>query len=51
MPSYGLDDIHNVILLSHGGAGKTSLAEAMLFKACAISRLGKVDDGSSASDF
>lgn len=51
MPSYGLDDIHNVILLSHGGAGKTSLAEAMLFKAGAISRLGKVDDGSSASDF
>jgi elongation factor G len=51
MPKYGLDNIHNVVLLSHGGAGKTSLAEAMLFNAGAISRLGKVDDGSSTSDY
>ena len=51
MPKYGLDSIHNVIMLSHGGAGKTSLSEAMLFNAGAISRLGKVDDGSSTSDY
>jgi elongation factor G len=51
MPKYGLENIHNVVLLSHGGAGKTSLAEAMLFNAGAISRLGKVDDGSSTSDY
>ena len=51
MPKYGLDNIHNVVLLSHGGAGKTSLSEAMLFKAGAIKRLGKVDDGSSTSDY
>jgi elongation factor G len=50
MPKYGLDNIHNVVLLSHGGAGKTSLSEAILFNAGAISRLGKVDDGSSTSD-
>jgi elongation factor G len=51
MPKYGLDNIHNTVLLSHGGAGKTSLAEAMLFNAGAISRLGKVDDGSATSDY
>ncbi len=51
MPKYGLDNIHNVVLLSHGGAGKTSLSEAILFNAGAISRLGKVDDGSSTSDY
>ncbi|OGO43142.1 MAG: translation elongation factor G [Chloroflexi bacterium RBG_16_58_8] len=51
MQKYGLDTIHNVMLLSHGGAGKTSLAEAMLFSAGAISRLGRVDDGSSTSDY
>ncbi len=51
MQKYGLDKIHNTALLSHGGAGKTSLAEAMLFNAGAIGRLGKVDDGSSTSDY
>jgi len=51
MPKYGLDNIHNVVLLSHGGAGKTSLSEAILFNTGAISRLGKVDDGSSTSDY
>jgi len=51
MQKYGLDTIHNVVILSHGGAGKTSLSEAMLFKAGAVKRLGKVDDGSSTSDY
>ncbi len=51
MQKYGLDNIHNTVLLSHGGAGKTSLAEAMLFTAGAINRLGKVDDGTSTSDY
>jgi len=51
MQQYGLDRIHNIVLLSHGGAGKTSLAEAMLFNAGAVGRLGKVDDGSSTSDY
>ena len=51
MPKYGLENIHNVVLLSHGGAGKTSLSEAMLFNTGVISRLGRVDDGSSTSDY
>lgn len=51
MDKYSLENIRNIILLSHGGAGKTSLAEAILFSAGAISRMGKVDDGSSTSDY
>ena len=46
-----LDKIRNTVLLSHSGAGKTSLAEAMLFNAKAVTRLGKVEDGSTASDY
>ncbi|MGD9119005.1 MAG: elongation factor G [Dehalococcoidia bacterium] len=51
MQKYGLDSIHNVVILAHGGAGKTSLSEAMLFTTGAVNRLGKVDDGSSTSDY
>ncbi|MDR3255802.1 MAG: elongation factor G [Synergistaceae bacterium] len=45
------DDIRTIALVSHGGAGKTSLAEAMLFDSGAISRMGKVDDKNTVSDF
>ena len=45
------DKIRNVALISHGGAGKTSLAEAMLFDAGAISRLGTVEAGTTALDW
>jgi len=38
-------------LFSHGGAGKTSLAEAMLFTAKAVNRMGRVDEGSTATDY
>jgi elongation factor G len=51
MQTYGLDSIHNVVLLSHGGAGKTSLSEAMLFTAGVTNRLGRVDEGSTVSDY
>jgi len=51
MQQYGLENIRNIVLLSHCGAGKTSVSEAILFTAGAISRLGKVDDGSSTSDY
>ncbi len=44
------DRIRNVALISHGGAGKTSLAEAMLFDAGAIQRLGSVDQGTATLD-
>jgi len=51
MQQYGLENIRNVVLLSHSGAGKTSASEAMLFTAGAIKRLGKVEDGSTTSDY
>jgi elongation factor G len=44
------DKIRNVALISHGGAGTTSLAEAMLFDAGAIQRLGSVDQGTATLD-
>jgi elongation factor G len=43
--------VRNVAILGHGNCGKTTLAEAMLFSAGKINRLGKVDDGSSTMDF
>jgi elongation factor G len=51
MEQHTLDNIRNLVLLGHSGAGKTSLSEAMLFAAGAINRLGKVDDGTSTSDY
>lgn len=51
MNQYGLENIRNLVLLSHCGAGKTSLAEAMLYTSGAIKRLGKVADGTATSDF
>lgn len=44
-------DIRNIILLGHGGSGKTSLAEAMLHKTGATNRLGSVDDKTSICDY
>jgi len=46
-----VSNIRNFALVAQSGSGKTSLAEAMLFTAKAISRMGKVDDGSSVLDF
>ncbi len=43
--------VRNVAILGHGSCGKTSLAEALLFTAGKVSRLGKVDDGSSVMDY
>jgi len=51
MEQYGLESIRNLVLLSHNGAGKTSLSEAILFTTKAITRLGKVDDGTTTSDY
>ena len=51
MKRYTSDQIRNVGLFSHSGAGKTSLVEAALFATGVTSRLGRVDEGSAASDF
>ncbi|HZS02636.1 MAG TPA: elongation factor G [Chloroflexota bacterium] len=51
MKTYSAEHIHNVALISHGGAGKTSLAEALLFLSGAITRLGRVEDGTTTSDY
>lgn len=44
------DMIRNIALIGHSGEGKTSLAEAMLFNAKSIDRLGKVEDGNTTMD-
>src|SRR6202042_3040303 len=51
MATYGTDDIRNVLLTGHGGSGKTTLADAMLFAAGATGKKGSTADGSSVSDF
>ncbi|MGD2272480.1 MAG: elongation factor G [Desulfobacterales bacterium] len=49
--SVEVDKLRNIALLAHGGAGKTSLAEAMLFNAGVIKRLGRVEEGNTALDY
>lgn len=51
MKVYRTDEIRNVVLLGHGGSGKTSLAEAMLYVSGAAGRMGKITDGNTVSDF
>jgi len=51
MKEYGPDKIRNIGIVSHARAGKTSLAEALLYDAGATDRLGKTDDGTTVSDF
>ncbi len=51
MPEHTTENIRNVVLLSHSGAGKTSLAEALLYNSGAITRLGRVDEGNTTSDY
>ena len=51
MKEYEGNQIRNVVLLGHGGTGKTSLSEAALFAVGAINRLGEVDDGNTTSDY
>ncbi|NLB17618.1 MAG: elongation factor G [Syntrophomonadaceae bacterium] len=51
MKVYPTSQIRNIAFISHGGAGKTSLAEAMLYNTGVTSRLGRVDDGNTVSDY
>lgn len=51
MKTYDAKDIRNVLLVGHGGAGKTTLLEAMLFASGATTRMGRVEDGNTVSDY
>ena len=50
MKVYRTDEIRNVVLLRHGGSGKTSLVEAMAYVSGATNRMGKVADKNTISD-
>jgi len=51
MKEYSTEKIRNIALVSHSGAGKTILSEAMLHFSGATTRMGKIEDGTTASDF
>ena len=51
MKVYTTDRIRNVVILGHGGSGKTSLVEAMAYLSGVTSRMGSVSEGNTVSDY
>lgn len=51
MKVYETEQIRNIVLLGHGGAGKSTVAEAMAYVTGAISKMGKISDGTTISDY
>ncbi len=51
MKDYSVQKLRNICLLAHGGGGKTTLAEAMMFNTGVLDRFGKVADGTTTSDY
>ena len=51
MKQYRTDEIRNIAIIAHSGAGKTSIVEAMLYNGGAIERMGAVDSGNSVADY
>ena len=48
---YASKDIRNILVAGHAGCGKTTLTEALLYMSGASERMGRVEDGTTASDF
>jgi elongation factor G len=51
LKKYGVDKLRNIAVASHGGAGKTTLTEALLYLTGGVDRMGKVDEGTSTMDY
>lgn len=51
MVNFDVNNIRNVAVIAHSGAGKTSLTETMLFTCGSIDRLGSVDNGTTTKDY
>jgi translation elongation factor 2 (EF-2/EF-G) len=51
MKTYRTENLRNIVLVGHNGSGKTTLTEAMLFISGATTRMGRVEEGNTVSDF